>query len=85
MPAALTNSRRENAKISARFRRFRRVNLLRQEDLAELMGVTTRTVQNVETGAFGVSAVVIRKFRDAQRSVKAGVTKAGRQLTRVPR
>lgn len=85
MSVAIANSKREKTRISAQFRSFRKRHLLSQDALAELMGVTSRTVQNVEAGATGATASMLLKFRDAQRSVKAGGLKAKSDLRRMPR
>jgi transcriptional regulator with XRE-family HTH domain len=58
---------------------------LTQEALAELMGVSVRTVRNVETSDHGVTVPVMLKFRAAKQTVKAGSMKAPRELKRVPR
>lgn len=70
-------------RISVQFLAFRRKNNYSQEELGRLMGVSERTVRNVEKGSFGISLTVILKFRDVKR-LFAENKKAGRAM-RIPR
>jgi DNA-binding XRE family transcriptional regulator len=76
---------REKARFSAQIHRFRMTNRMTQVELAELMGVTSATIVNVEKANYGASIKVVRAFAMAKELVKGGILKTEGDLKRVPR
>lgn len=85
MSVGILETNREKRRFSAQMKRFRKTNLLSREDVAELMGVHASTVKNIELCNHAPTRVVLLKFRDAKRAVKAGLRKSDWQLKRSPR
>ena len=50
-------------KIAEAMIRFRAVNKLTQKDLAEMCGVSTQTISNVESGVQKPSRVTVEKIK----------------------
>lgn len=84
MSIAIITTKREKRKIAEQFRKFRRRYGFSQEVLARMMGVSRRTVANVEAqGPNGATFETVERFRQAREWIRNEPPKT--TLRRVPR
>ena len=59
-----SNVKKEKHTIASQFKKFREVNKLSQKFLAEIVGISRRTIQSIESGTIIPQSATIKAFEE---------------------
>ena len=66
-----TNVKKEMQTIASQWKRFREANKLSQKFLAEIVGISRRTIQSIESGGILPQAATVEKFEQLRKKYEA--------------
>jgi DNA-binding XRE family transcriptional regulator len=71
--------KQEMNRLATEFKRFRSANTLSQKFLAEIIKVSRRTIQMIESGAILPQASTLQKFEDLREKYESEGKKTGKR------
>jgi transcriptional regulator with XRE-family HTH domain len=77
-----TSIKKEMQTIASQWKRFREANKLSQKFLAEIVNISRRTIQSIESGAIIPQAGTIQKFESLKAKYEAEGKPTGRRKSK---